>query len=311
MDRNISLDILKVIMAIFIVALHGNFLADYDPAVGFYLKNGLFRICVPIFLIISGFFFYNTKNFAQWVFRLAVLYVVWMLIYLPFWLQWPLNSWSVEWNFKTIFWGYNHLWYLIGTLLGGVVLYLLRNLYSCIQLSLAIALFGVGVAAQYIGNLHILSQPWDRAFNVYVYHRNFLTTCFPFMMLGFLLNKHQITIRQPYLSILLVLSLLILFLEVFFNYQFISKTESLDGMFALLLVCPLIFMCAKHMEVRSQLKTLAVFSTGLYLIHPLIQYLLKQNYVLNSVTLFGLTLFISTLMTMVLMGVNRKVKYLL
>lgn len=57
--RNVSLDLLKLLMAIMVVALHANFLQEYSLLGSYLLVNGLFRVAVPIFLIINGFYFFN------------------------------------------------------------------------------------------------------------------------------------------------------------------------------------------------------------------------------------------------------------
>lgn len=51
MNRNFSLDILKLFMAFMVVGLHAGFLGDFT-SLGEYLSvNGIFRIAVPIFLV--------------------------------------------------------------------------------------------------------------------------------------------------------------------------------------------------------------------------------------------------------------------
>ena len=57
MSRNIALDILKLSMAFMVVGLHAGFLGDFTSLGQYLTVNGLFRIAVPIFLIINGFIF--------------------------------------------------------------------------------------------------------------------------------------------------------------------------------------------------------------------------------------------------------------
>ena len=68
MGRNLSIDVLKIILAIFVVFLHMNFLKETYPLMSFLLVNGIFRIAVPVFLVITGFYFFHidtTKNFKN------------------------------------------------------------------------------------------------------------------------------------------------------------------------------------------------------------------------------------------------------
>lgn len=58
------------------------------PALGFLLVHGICRLGVPLFLMISGYYFFRTDNFAKfrhWFVRIGLLYLVWMAAYLPFW----------------------------------------------------------------------------------------------------------------------------------------------------------------------------------------------------------------------------------
>ena len=57
MERNVSLDILKLSMAFMVVAAHARFLSEISPLGEYLTVNGLFRIILPVFLIINGFFF--------------------------------------------------------------------------------------------------------------------------------------------------------------------------------------------------------------------------------------------------------------
>ena len=56
--RNLSLDILKIIMAFFVVFLHMHLFKEVYPSLSYVLVNGLFRLGVPTFLIISGYYFF-------------------------------------------------------------------------------------------------------------------------------------------------------------------------------------------------------------------------------------------------------------
>lgn len=111
MGRNLSIDVLKIILAFFVVFLHMNFLKETYPVLSYILVNGLFRIAVPVFLVITGFYFFHidsVKKLKKWLFRTFLLYAIWMLIYISYWKD---NDEIL----LTIVFGYHHLWYLIGT----------------------------------------------------------------------------------------------------------------------------------------------------------------------------------------------------
>ncbi len=82
LNRNVSLDILRFSMALSVVGLHAGFLADLTPLGSCLTVNGIFRIAVPVFLLINGFYFYPVLikgKSADWLKRVLYLYVFWML----------------------------------------------------------------------------------------------------------------------------------------------------------------------------------------------------------------------------------------
>lgn len=58
MSRKISLDILKLLMSFMVVGLHAGFLGDVDLLGEYLTVNGIFRLAVPTFLVINGFYFF-------------------------------------------------------------------------------------------------------------------------------------------------------------------------------------------------------------------------------------------------------------
>lgn len=305
MGRNLTIDILKIILAFFVVFLHMNFLRETFPLTGYLLVNGLFRIAVPVFLIISGYYFFhidNAKKLRKWLLRTFLLYGIWMVVYF--------NHWKDnEEVWLTIIFGYHHLWYLIGTFFSGIILFLLRKQKPVLLIFLALILFSAGYAVQVLGNLHYFSGEQDSMLNKYLYYRNFLFVCFPFLTIGFLLNKMNISLSNfRYPGFLAALSILIVVAEAFFNYKLISA-ESTDILFSLILASPLLFLYGQKIYVKTTSKTLASLSTAIYVVHPLI---MKSDYY-AGIKSYKLLIFMTVLMaaSIALVYLNRKIKYLL
>lgn len=311
LERNLSIDILKIFLAIIIVALHGKIFIDINEELYFYLVNGLFRVGVPIFLIITGYYFYYVKNLKSWVRRVLILYLIWSIFYSFIWFE-PLSSTkNILSDVMFLFFGFHHLWYLAGLLLGGVLVYLVKNKSLKLQIFLALSLFLSGTSIQYIGNLHIFNGIIDKIINIYYFHRNFLTLCFPLLMIGFWINKYNIKDKINNISILVSVSLVILFLEVYLNYNFISKSESLDQLYSLIIVCPLIFIAFLKMNMMGKSKEIALFSTGIYLIHPLIQFIISKHTQVNSIYNFLITLILNIIISKLIIMLNKKIGYIL
>lgn len=305
MGRNLSIDVLKIILAFFVVFLHMNFLKETYPVLSYILVNGLFRIAVPVFLVITGFYFFHidsAKKLKKWLFRTFLLYAIWMLIYVSYWKD-------NEQVWLTIIFGYHHLWYLIGTFFSGLILYFLRNQSSRLLLTLAIFLFLFGYVVQVSGNLHYLNTESDSLLNDYLLYRNFLFVCFPFLTIGFLINKHRIDISiYKNSSLLVILSILGVIAEAFFNYKYISS-ESTDILFSLIFASPLLFLYCQKIYIKTTSKVLASFSTAIYVVHPLI---MKSEFY-KEIQSFKILIFLAILLPVSfgLVYLNRKLKYLL
>ncbi|WP_409574418.1 acyltransferase family protein, partial [Salmonella enterica] len=85
-------------------------LKELNPTANHFLINGIFRLSVPLFLIITGYFFIRIetgKQFIKWLSRMLILYIVWSIIYLPFWL----GDTKMITAIINIFNGYYALWY--------------------------------------------------------------------------------------------------------------------------------------------------------------------------------------------------------
>ncbi|SUX45533.1 acyltransferase family protein [Chryseobacterium indoltheticum] len=305
MGRNLSIDVLKIILAFFVVFLHMNFLKETYPLLSYILVNGLFRIAVPVFLVITGFYFFHidsAKKLKKWLFRTFLLYAIWMLIYVSYWKD-------NEQVWLTIIFGYHHLWYLIGTFFSGFLLYFLRNQSSRLLLTLAIFLFLFGYVVQVLGNLHYLNTESDSLLNDYLLYRNFLFVCFPFLAIGFLINKHRIDISTyKNSSLLVILSILGVIAEAFFNYKYISS-ESTDILFSLIFASPLLFLYCQKIYIKTTSKVLASLSTAIYVVHPLIM----KSELYKEIQSFKILIFLAILIPVSfgLVYLNRKLKYLL
>ncbi|MDF2551356.1 MAG: hypothetical protein K0R77_631 [Chryseobacterium sp.] len=305
MGRNLTIDILKIVLAFFVVFLHMNFLKETYPVLSYVLVNGLFRIAVPVFLVITGFYFFHidhSKKLKKWLFRTFLLYTIWMMIYISYWKD-------NEQVLLTLIFGYHHLWYLIGTCFSGAILFLLRKQNSSLLFFLAVFLFLIGYGVQILGNLHYFEKEKDSVLNMYLLYRNFLFVCFPFLTIGFLINRHQTDLSKYKNSyLLLILSVFCVMSEAFFNYYSVSA-ESTDILFSLLFACPLVFLYFKNVYIKTNTKILANLSTAIYVVHPLI---MKSSFY-TQIQSYQVLIFLLLLIpiSFALVFLNNKSKYLL
>lgn len=306
--RNLSLDYFKVILAFFIVCLHSGFFYDISELVGYLFVHGLFRIAVPIFFIINGFFFYkivSISDLKKWIKRIFVLYIIWTIIYLPV----MIYSLDPMQTIVRLFTGYFMLWYLVAMMLAGIMLYFIKKNSDSFLLFFSLLLLIIGYAIQTIGNMHIFGESVDNFLNWGTLYCNFLFFGFPFFTMGYLIRKKNITIgikKGIFLSILFFGFLLI---ESYFNYR-ISK-EGVDILLSLFFLCPVIFLLIKQTYIQGSAKNIANFSTGVFLIHAYVLFFLRFTFDLDNTALCLVTLLLSCMASLLLIQVNNRFKCLL
>ena len=317
MNRSLSIDILKIILALMVVGIHSGFLSDVS-ALGRYLTtSGLFRIAVPIFFVINGFFFFSLppEKIATWFKRVIILYLFWTLVYIGYWFRAEtINLFEIVRVIKTLLVGHEHLWYLPAMIGAALVLLPLKNLSTPALLALALLLYAVGVSIQYIGNYHLVANPsLDKVFNSHFVYRNFLFFAFPFFAIGYLLRKTEIYKEYKTSSVVgvTVFTIILLLIENYLDFKFQVASKGFDIFLFLILVCPLVFIAALKLDVRGESKTLALYSTGIYFIHPLFISIIKNYANIGGTLLTFVVAIVSTAAAWLLIRINTKVKFIL
>jgi surface polysaccharide O-acyltransferase-like enzyme len=306
MKRNLSIDILKLVMAFFVVALHGRLFNDFDNVSSYFFGHIFGRIAVPIFLLISGFYFYNvkTKNqYKKWIKRLFYLHMIWMIIYIYFWIRSGLRGVIISLVF-----GWGPLWYLIGTFYGIILIWIIRNWIIRKQLILLFCMAGIGLFLQYNWNYKIIDNDIIKILQSKSY-ANGLFFCFPFLYVGYLINKFSIHTMKMNWILLLILSFLLLCFEVSFNYICCNKGFGLY--ISHYSFCPILFVNIVSKKYLSNNKTLALYSTGVYLSHPLFGLCLAKFTSIGDTPLVFINFILSLLMSLFLIRMKKRFEYIL
>jgi surface polysaccharide O-acyltransferase-like enzyme len=317
-SRNILLDILKIISALSVVAIHCGFLIEYNDLTYQIVTNGIFRIAVPLFFCINGFFLFNvfkSDRIKIWAKRVLILYLVWMLIYSYFWVY--LNDFNLLKIIPTLLFGFNHLWYLAALLLGGLVLYKFREASNKILIISSILLFLIGITIQYLGQYHVFSQQplIDKFINYPPIHRNFLLFAFPLLSIGYVIkrtNSHT-KLKKKTVITLLTFSLLLLVVDRLIGYYYFTNNVTLNMNLSFLLLSPVLLITAFTFNLPSKLnsKLLSSFSIAIYLVHPLIIFFIFNMYNLPPTATTFVTIVLSIIVSYLLILLNRKLKYIL
>jgi surface polysaccharide O-acyltransferase-like enzyme len=178
-ERNLSLDYLKVFLSFCIVALHSGFLGGLSTLNGYLFVNGFFRIAVPIFFMINGYFLYkniNNKNYIKEVIKhIFFMYIIWMVLYFPLYYS-SYNFGSIKGIISFVFMlfnGYAHLWYLVSMIVSIIFIYLIRNINENQKLVIAIVIYLLGCAIDYISFLYSSNSIFFKIISNNYFTRNF------------------------------------------------------------------------------------------------------------------------------------------
>ncbi|WP_287123952.1 acyltransferase [Chromohalobacter sp.] len=318
MQRNVSLDVLKLTLAVIVVISHAGVLWGYSD-LGYQLTvQGLFRIVVPIFMMVSGYFFISvirSRSLMTWLKKVVAMYVFWMLVYAYFWIDVPaLTPYELLKVLRVAVMGYHHLWFLSALIGAAIMLYALRHLSLKALFGLALSLYAMGMFFIYAGHYHLFAgTPLDALFNEIWFYRNFLFFGFPFFCTGYLLRQWETNRRDSesrhyyrrFYAIWSLLGALLLLGESYLNYVGLEGLPAFDMYLSLLVFCPGLFLWVSSMHVPGDSTSLAYYATALYFIHPLFISLFEALSYRQGNTLALLAL-VSSLAAVVLLKGSRK-----
>lgn len=284
-SRIAALDYLKLPMAFLVAMLHASHLYGTTDEV---LVNGLYRMAVPVFILMSGFFFFDTVGkgaVPRWFRRVAILYLFWMLVYAPYWVPgYAGREHEALWLAYRFVAGFYHLWYVPGIMEAAVGLLILMRVPPALRFAAAGLCALGGVVLQYLFFAGLLPQN-D------IFHRNGIVFCFPFFVIGFEIARRY---RQeglqgvPYRAArrFLLPALALLVLENAAAYLIYPQGTSLDILLSLYVFCPLLLVAAlswpgrpaadEEKEARAGAHAAAIASL-VYFSHVLILFLVRDH----------------------------------
>ena len=234
-----------------------------------------------------------------------------MLLYGFFWVKASLKS------IITLLFGFNHLWYLAALLFGGILLYYIKNLSSKKIFIIAIALSIIGFTIQSLSFFNTISNPYFLAKIIHFTptYRNFLFIGLPYLIIGFLIHRHQLhlKLKKNQIILLLVFGFTLLLLESLYGYyNYINRSLSIISLACLLLV-PIIFIATLRFKLylNTNSKLLSLYSIAVYLVHPIVIYFITQFTILDTITLTITTIVLSVIASYLIIQLNKTFKYLI
>ncbi|KAF0815395.1 Serine/alanine racemase [Andreprevotia sp. IGB-42] len=308
--RNLTLDLLKVLLALMVVGLHAGLLTDSAPELGQLLVQGLFRIAVPSFFIANGYYFAawltRGKPISKWLLRILVLYAVWMVIYAPLYLRAFWKSGDTLDLLTDLVFGYRHLWYLPAMLLAGLLLHMLRGASVKRIAALSSVLFVCGLLLQNSWRF-AAEAPGLAALPADLY-RNGLFFGLPFFAAGYCLARADAlaTLARGYWAALALAGVVLMLLESDMDYRLLPPGMGLDLQLGLPAASIGLFMWANQSLAKTSTDLWSRLSAAIYFIHPLCLTVLLGVHHFKSTVLTALGVAMSLLCSVVLLRVNQR-----
>ena len=325
--RNVGLDILKVIAAFFVVCIH----APFENEFGKDLK-AISRCAVPIFFMITGFFFSkqtdNSKINKQ-IFKLFKLCIVSNIFYIIFQIilfyidgkeqeilfKSILNKESIKnlliYNESPV---YFHLWYL-NALLYVLIIMKFVHQYNMMKYMYFLTPFLLIIDLIY-GKYSLLLLHREIP---YIQIRNFLFVGIPYFCIGKFINENVYTKIKEKNNVKYIFFIIIFIITTIFerriliSFNISATREHYISSTFLAIVLFIYFLIYKR---ESKLKSFIArigrdYSTLIYIIHPVIIEILDRLMCNNSIynKLYPIIIFIITcLICMLYKKINVKLK---
>ncbi|AON54333.1 acyltransferase family protein [Herbaspirillum seropedicae] len=282
-----GLEILKLIMSLMVVGIHTNPFASL-PALNSLTSNGIFRIAVPVFFVMNGYFLSLERDkFLPWLRRIVLLYLLLSLLFSPLWLDTasPQDALlSIVQNLAT---GWHHLWYLAALIVAACLAYLGRAHLSLL-LPVALLCFVAGIVLQAIAlwNGNDFAHAIHGQFDLY---RNALTVALPFLLIGMALRRRQTPLH---VSLPLLLLVGVLFVGEIVLWGWLSRNQTRDLYASLIVVAPVLFLAARQVQLNYRDH----MSARIYYFHPIFEMAFKLNGKFGGGKVFLVTAVLSALL---------------
>lgn len=316
-------DLLKLISAFLVVGIHT------EPFINNLWCDRIFslftRLPVPFFFAAAGFFFFlptkglpSKEKIKKYTLRILMLYLIWSVIYLPFYIKQHIGEFDLSYFIKSLLWtGINsHLWFLIGNIVA-----ILLTVIIAKKLSIKVALI-TSVVLIIIGTLYstynslstkYLNIPFVFALINKIGARNGIFYGFFYFSLGaYIATLKNLKSSKIYL-ILFITSMILLACECFIGTNIIGVKETILWFMTPFAVLFLIMYsvtneinisdnCAKFIRNTSTLIYTSQF--------VFIYFLTYLNIPKCGMLMFILTVILTLIFSYIILLLKNKIKFL-
>lgn len=295
-------------MATMVVALHTHWLSRSNPLVDQLTVNGLFRMAVPVFFLINGYYAFDAIDGGRtgaWLKRILQIYLFWAVVYLPAYLPHPGPAgFGLRDFLGNLVFGYWHLWYMVALALAGSLLWQLRAGSSQALLGLAVGLFAIGLALE-------LARLRGADFIPVKLYRNFLLDALPFLLIGYVLRRDAVTGSLPGLWILSIVGLAGIVVESLVERRIAAPSTEADLFVSLLVLCPAVFLLVRRLPFVTASDRWSKASSAIYFTHVGFLLLGERLGIASGLPLFGFVLGLSALASWPLIALSRRLRFVL
>lgn len=278
--KKINLDVARLIASFMIVAIHIYPLAVFNENLDYTFTRILFRIAVPLFLMITGYYVMpkaikDINALKKYTYKILKLYVISILIYLPINIY---NNYFSNFNIITIIRDlfingtFYHLWYFPALILGIWITYIIiKKINSNKAFLLFLLLYIIGLFGDnYYGliiNIKVLKKVYDIIFLVSDYTRNglFFTPIFIYLGYKFYNEENNLDLKKNMFYIIAFI-LMMLGEGLLLHYFKIPRHSS---MYIFLIPLVILIFNLLIFNTTSSNKKMRNMATWIYILHPL------------------------------------------
>lgn len=284
-----AIDVMKFIMAIFVIALHTNPLNNVTNEFVINLYDIITSLAVPFFFLGSGFFIFNNSDLLEkgrllkTFKKISKLYIVWTVIYLPITIIGYIHEGKgllkslILFIKRVLFIGENQnswmLWYLLSSILAIFLVYVIfykfnKRIYTL--LVVAVILFAFSLVLPYFYDIETSNQLiiiLKKVLYIFIPNSRILTG-FVYITIGIFISKNKkifIINSKRFVSKLTACMFVLIVFNLIIDYDIIFKISTL--------VCSVLLFClALNLNFKSTKFTIKCrkYSTILYFTHMII-----------------------------------------
>lgn len=280
--RAINIDFVRVILALLVMVIHS---VRVEGPMSFYIVNGLARVAVPLFFILTGMSL-NRERIIEWCYiksyirKQVQIFFPWIALYAFI----AVCSFVKD---KNILYGgslFIQFWFVVATWIAITLMHFLLSrfdLKKTLLLAFALHVFGI-LGDGYLGvtqQIPFLSTFYSLFLAIFFKTRTGLFFGLFYMCLGMYLSRERIWLKlsNRLIVVLIVITLILQYLEI--NMLLMKQTPHYNMYFTLIPLTSLIICYLKNNESTKKSRiNYKRMSVKIYITHTLMIFIVSSYY---------------------------------